>query len=95
MLHTTYNEVGGGARQCARAVIYGGDSLDQGKTLSGYIYDYGLKDNLNYIWPFVTSIQADGDELVRCCEILGRRLPDKRVYTFIGDTTKEIAINWY
>ena len=42
----------------------------------------------------VIEIQADGDELERCCEILGRELPPNRVYTFLGVNAQEIARNW-
>lgn len=42
----------------------------------------------------IVAVQADGDELARCCAILGRQLPTSRVYTFVGDNAKEIVINW-
>lgn len=42
----------------------------------------------------VQSIQADGHELAKCCEILGRTLPKARVYTFFGDNANEIVANW-
>lgn len=42
----------------------------------------------------VIKIQADGDELQRCCDILGRQLPNNRVYTFVGVNAQEIAANW-
>jgi hypothetical protein len=42
----------------------------------------------------VVEVQADGHELERCCEILGRELPPNRVYTFLGVNAQEIARNW-
>jgi hypothetical protein len=42
----------------------------------------------------VTQVQADGDELEKSCKILGRHLPDTRVYTFYGDNAREILLNW-
>ena len=42
----------------------------------------------------VIEVQADGDELEHCCEILGRELPPCRVYTFLGVNAQEIARNW-
>jgi hypothetical protein len=41
----------------------------------------------------MVRIQADGDELIRCCQILGRPIPDG-CYSFMGDNAKEIAANW-
>ena len=38
--------------------------------------------------------QADGDELEHACEILGRPMPKARVFTFVGDDARTIAINW-
>jgi hypothetical protein len=42
----------------------------------------------------VVKVQADGDELEKCCKILGRELPPNRVYTFLGINAQEIARNW-
>lgn len=42
----------------------------------------------------VTEVQADGDELDACFELLGRTPNDRPVHTFIGDAAKEIVINW-
>ena len=42
----------------------------------------------------VKEIKADGDELVKCCEILGRQLPKSGSYTFLGNNAQEIAKNW-
>ena len=39
--------------------------------------------------------QADGDELIRACEILGRPLPRNQVFTFVDDAARTIAYNWY
>jgi hypothetical protein len=41
----------------------------------------------------MVRIHADGDELARCCQILGRPIPDG-CYSFMGDNAKEIAANW-
>ena len=61
---------------------------------SGHVGDSTLERNLNYSYKEISEIQADGDELVKCCEILGRQLPKRRVYTFLGSNAQEIAINW-
>ena len=57
--------------------------------------DESLKRSLKWATHGVTEIQADGDELIRCCAILGRQLPACQPYTFIGVNAKEIARNWY
>ena len=44
---------------------------------------------------FVTSIQCDGHELLRASAILNRPVPSQRVYTFFGDSAKEVVANWY
>jgi hypothetical protein len=61
---------------------------------SGHVGDSTLERNLNYSYKEISKIQADGDELVKCCEILGRQLPKRRVYTFLGINAQEIAKNW-
>jgi len=65
-----------------------------GKEYSGHIKDNDLTYILNGSYFNIAEIQADGDELVKCCEILGRQLPKKRVYTFLGNNAQEIAKNW-
>lgn len=62
--------------------------------LSGHVDDRCLRTNLPIYSPNVVSIQADGDELERCYEILGRPMPPCRVYTFLGVNAQEIAANW-
>jgi hypothetical protein len=64
------------------------------KEFSGYVGEDDLKNSLNANYFQITEIQADGDELAKCCRILGRQLPDTRIYTFLGDNAREIAINW-
>jgi hypothetical protein len=66
------------------------------KGVSGHVNDEVFADELKAQMEQseVYGIQADGDELAVCCDILGRRLPSKRVYTFLGDNAKEIAQNW-
>jgi len=61
---------------------------------SGHVNQEGLATNLNKYYYEVTEIQADGHELLKCCEILGRELPKRRVYTFLGNNAQEIARNW-
>lgn len=63
-------------------------------SLGGHIGHASFEQELKKHAREVTEIQADGDELVRCCRILGRDLPPRRVHTFIGDNAKEIALNW-
>ena len=75
-------------------MLYATISL-QSYELQGHIDNSLLTERLNAKYEQVENIQADGDELERCCEILGRELPPNRVYTFVGDNAKEIAINWY
>jgi len=65
-----------------------------GREHSGHINDDDLTYILNKSFFNIAEIQADGDELVKCCEILGRQLPKKRVYTFLGNNAQEIAKNW-
>ena len=65
-----------------------------GKNYSGHIKDDDLTYLLNSSCFTISEIQADGDELEKCCEILGRQLPKRRVYTFLGNNAQEIARNW-
>ena len=62
--------------------------------ISGHVGSSTVERNLNHSHNKITEIQADGDELVKCCEILGRQLPRRRVYTFLGINAMEIAKNW-
>lgn len=62
---------------------------------SGHVNDSELSVNFENNWRYVTIIQADGDELENCCDILGRPYPSSRVYHFLGDNAKEIAANWH
>jgi hypothetical protein len=66
----------------------------EGNEVSGHIGDVGLERTLNYTSENTVEIQADGDELDKCCRILGRGLPPKRVYIFKGVNAMEIAGNW-
>lgn len=61
---------------------------------SGHVNDEFLTGRLNSYYKEMIEIQADGDELEKCCEILGRNLPKRRVYTFLGVNAQEIAKNW-
>jgi hypothetical protein len=70
-------------------------STDVISEYSGHVNNEGLKVALRCNSRNITEIQADGDELERCCAILGRQLPPCRVYTFFGNNAKEIACNWY
>ena len=67
---------------------------ESGYEFFGHINESALKTNLNLKYAEITEIQADGDELKKCCDILGRSLPNGRVYTFLGNNAKEIAVNW-
>ena len=69
-------------------------TTSDGREHSGHINDVDLTYILNKSFFNIAEIQADGDELVKCCEILGRQLPKKRVYTFLGNNAQEIAKNW-
>ena len=63
--------------------------------IQGHIGDDELKTILNIFYDTIPRIQVDGDELIKCCHILGRQLPyNQRSYVFLGDTAREIAINW-
>jgi hypothetical protein len=64
------------------------------KNFGGHVKSDNLTDHLNDNFFCISHIQADGDELVKCCEILGRNLPKRRVYTFLGNNAQEIAKNW-
>jgi hypothetical protein len=64
------------------------------RQISGHTREDALRDSLNGNYFHISEIQADGDELVKCCEILGRQLPKRRVYTFLGTNAQEIAKNW-
>jgi len=64
------------------------------KQYSGHVGEQNLTNNLNSFYNIISEIQADGDELVKCCEILGRNLPKGRCYTFLGNNAQEIANNW-
>lgn len=71
-------------------------TTNTGFEISSHINDSidSLSLNLNNCYFSIKEIQADGDELVKCCEILGRKLPSSRVYTFLGGNAQEIAMNW-
>jgi hypothetical protein len=60
----------------------------------GHVGDEDLQSQLAYNYNEVLMIQVDGDELERACALLGRPLPPRRVYTFVGDNAKELARNW-
>jgi hypothetical protein len=62
--------------------------------ISGHVGQENLAIVLKEFYASVTEIQADGDELVKCCEILGRQLPKGPVYTFLDINAQEIARNW-
>jgi hypothetical protein len=64
------------------------------RTISGHIQNDSLTEELNYSYKEITEIKVDGDELEKACEILGRQLPRRRVYTFLGINAQEIAKNW-
>lgn len=66
----------------------------EGNEVSGHIDDIALESTLNHMSESTVEIQADGDELDKCCRILGRGLPPKRVYIFKGVNAMEIAANW-
>ena len=61
------------------------------REFSGHDGDFDLNKSLNGNYFQITEIVAFGDELVKCCEILGRQLPKGRVYTFLGTNAQEIA----
>jgi hypothetical protein len=68
------------------------EEADMSGHIEDKIFNDGLIKRLEHYE--VTEVQADGDELERCCEILGRELPPNRVYTFLGVNAQEIARNW-
>lgn len=43
---------------------------------------------------FAVMVQADGDELAFCCNLLARPMPPTDVYRFVGDNAREIVLNW-
>ena len=66
-----------------------------GKEIYGHIGDESFTKKIAEVPSrYAEEVQADGDELVKCCEILGRQLPNNRVYTFLGNNAQEIAKNW-
>ena len=69
-------------------------TTESGYQFSGHICESALRTNLIPRYADITEIQADGAELALCCAILGRKLPSMRVYTFLGNNAKEIAVNW-
>lgn len=75
-------------------MLYATLSIPAPKELFGHVGDSDLKAQLNTYSSCVTSIQADGDELIECCAILGRGLSRRAVYTFVGTNAQEIAANW-
>ena len=42
----------------------------------------------------INQVQADGDELLLCMEILRIEKIDNRVHIFVGDNAREIIANW-
>jgi hypothetical protein len=62
--------------------------------VNGHIGDNGLASTVNMAYEAYVQVQADGDELKRCCQILGRS-PNRAFHIFLGDNAKEIAANWY
>jgi hypothetical protein len=63
-------------------------------SVNGHTGDNGLASTVNMAYEAYVLVQADGDELKRCCQILGRA-PNRAVHIFLGDNAKEIAANWY
>ena len=68
--------------------------LESGNEFYGHVNETSLARKLNSQFNEITEIQADGDELDKCCDILGRNRPTNVVYTFLGNNAKEIAKNW-
>lgn len=75
-------------------MLYATLSIPAPKVLFGHVGDFDLEAQLNTYFSCVTSIQADGHELIQCCEILGRLVPKREIYTFVGTNAQEIAANW-
>jgi len=75
---------------CSTTSILGYEEVEH----SWHIGDSCAKKYMNEQYKNIVEIQADGDELERCCAILGRRLPPNSVYTFLGNNAQEIAKNW-
>ncbi|NBX49011.1 hypothetical protein EBT25_03545 [bacterium] len=79
---------------CFFVMLYATFSNLDLKEISGHIGDSVLEAQLNTYFSYVTSIQADGHELIQCCKILGRLAPKRKIYTFVGANAQEIAANW-
>jgi hypothetical protein len=75
-------------------MLYATHTTTHYNKISGHVGQESLKNVLNEIYASITEVQADGDELKHCCDILGRQLPKSRVYTFLGNNAQEIARNW-
>jgi hypothetical protein len=41
----------------------------------------------------IECITASEEDLETCCRLLGRPLPNCKIYTFYGDNAKEICLN--
>lgn len=80
--------------------------MSSGETIEGHVGQDIFKDQFGprFGYPMgvhVRNILADGNELDRCLELLGRpsnmafRPLGHRVHTFFGDVAQEIAYNWF
>jgi hypothetical protein len=68
-------------------------SFSSGDSICGHVNDSILSNDISAhldSGDHVTEVQADGDELELCCDLLGRN----RVCIFVGDNANEIALNW-
>jgi hypothetical protein len=56
----------------------------------------GSKELLSHkiFWREVDAVMASGDDLARCCYILGIAQIVASKHVFIGDRAKEIVVNW-
>lgn len=53
---------------------------------------------LNTHYRFVEEVEATNEDLHKCYNILGRRVPNAfalKAHVFLGDNAKEIARNWF
>ncbi len=75
-------------------MLYATLSISTPKEFFGHVGDSDLEAKLNTYYSEVVTIQASGHELFECCQILGRSLPKRAVYTFAGANAQEIAANW-
>lgn len=62
--------------------------------MTGAVNDENLASWVKVNGRYVDEIEADGYELMHCCNLLGRQMPPRKSWVFVGTNAQELARNW-